>query len=238
MKENLIKTKLLNVNTFKAIYNAVANQLVADSEFLKVNDYNIIYCKNLYTKSAKEMQEYLKIQKNILETNVSTYTLESQMQNKKVFIHFNKIKGFNSKFENDAKKYAEAVKSLQLDPKKLSIRKATLNSLEQANAILAAFGRQVTGNEETTTHLSTKSQTNIVNKLNEPSEILAALLYLGMTTDSTKVEKALNNDKLRSVPTDKLLKAISWLDNSGIMPKGRLKTLDADSLIDIILGKL
>jgi hypothetical protein len=184
------------------------------------------------------MLEYLDIQKKVLKPDASSYTVALQDQNKKVFIYFSKIRGLDPKFKNDVKKCAAAIKSLQIDSKKLSVRNATLNSLEQAKAINAAFGHHADDGLEATSHLNSKSQNNLANKLNKPSEILAAILHLSMTTDSVEAEKALTNDKLRSIPTDRLLKATSWLASSGIMPKGRLKASDADSLVGILLGKL
>jgi hypothetical protein len=104
VQEKLIKTKLLNVNTFKAIYNAVAKKLVADSEFLKANDYNIIYCQDLYKKPLTDIEKYLKAQSTILKTSLDTYTADRQLFNKKVFVYIPKVK------ELDPEKRAKLIK--------------------------------------------------------------------------------------------------------------------------------
>ena len=54
-QKHLVDSGAINANTFKALYNAVAKHLVADSEFFKPNDYNIIYCKNLYKKTRNRL---------------------------------------------------------------------------------------------------------------------------------------------------------------------------------------
>ena len=87
VQERLITPGLLNRNTFKAIYNAVAKNLVADSEFFSTNNYNIIYCQDLYRKTASEMESYLKEQSQILTTSASSYSSKVQTANKKAFIH-------------------------------------------------------------------------------------------------------------------------------------------------------
>ena len=84
--QELLKTKLLNINTFKAIYNAVAKRLVADSQFVAENDYNIIYCRDLYTKSPSEMIEYLETQQSILSPTASKYTAKDLLRNRKIFL--------------------------------------------------------------------------------------------------------------------------------------------------------
>ena len=83
VKENIIRPGLLNSSTFKAIYEAVSENLVADSEFFRPNNYNIIYCKDLYTKTSKEILEYLKLQKKILMIHDNKYRAEDVRNNKK-----------------------------------------------------------------------------------------------------------------------------------------------------------
>lgn len=84
--QNLILTGTLNADKFKAIYNAVAKKLVADSEFFKENSYNIIYCKALYEKTTKEIEKYLTLQSSTLKPTASSYDKVIQAKNRKKFL--------------------------------------------------------------------------------------------------------------------------------------------------------
>lgn len=86
VQNNLINNGLLNINTFKPIYNAVSKKLVANSEFFNVNDYNIIYCKALYKKPAAEIEEYITLQSKVLGYSATSYPAELLKLNKKLFL--------------------------------------------------------------------------------------------------------------------------------------------------------
>ena len=85
VRDNLLNTGLLNSNTFRAIYNAIANKQVAHSQFFEENEYNIIYCKDLYTKAPSVMAKYLDEQKDILDPSATHYTSEIINNNKRAF---------------------------------------------------------------------------------------------------------------------------------------------------------
>ena len=87
VKNKLIGTGLLNAETFKAIYNAVAQKLVNNSNFFESNEYNVIYCPDWYSKTLTEMMKYLKLQKEIDGLNPNKQSL-----NKKVFFNDEKAK--------------------------------------------------------------------------------------------------------------------------------------------------
>ena len=82
--DNLIKTKLLNANTFRAIYNAVANKYTARTQFFKANTYNVIYCQDLYTKPLTDIEEYLKAQSKVLQPS-GGYSKNDIQLNRKIF---------------------------------------------------------------------------------------------------------------------------------------------------------
>lgn len=86
---SLIKEKLLNINTFKALYNAVAKKLVAHTEFFKENDYNILYCRDLWQKSPTEIIMYLKKQNMVLPASTSSYSAASLDENRELFFTAN-----------------------------------------------------------------------------------------------------------------------------------------------------
>jgi hypothetical protein len=224
VKENLLGPGLINSNTFKALFNAVAKKLVADSEFLRVSDYNIIYCKALYKKTAAEIEEYLALQKDILKPTASVYTQENQLRNKKVFIYLNSIK------EKDNEKRALEIKGLS-NVKLPSVKNATLNDIKLARKI---SGEAV----ENVSELSSQEQIKVADKLKTISQIFAAIQYLSINTKSTKAQRALATEHFKSLSTDQILKATAWLATQDIMPRVQLKTEQADALVEILLGKL
>ena len=232
VQEKLIKTKLLNNKTFLAIFNAVAKNLVADSEFFNYNDYNIIYCQDLYRKSASEMEDYLKLQNKILKVNVESYDNNVKLKNKKVFIYIDDIKELNidrraEQVNNYNNKSIVAIN----DP---SVK---LNNLKLATAISSKSGSK-NDNKNIKTHLSATAQRSLVDKVNSPSEIFAAIQYISLNTDSKAAVAALSNEVFRSLSAEQMVKAIKILATRNIMPKGQLVTSEADAIVDMLLGKL
>ena len=230
VQEKLLKTKLLNVNTFKAIYNAVADNLIADSEFFKANDYNIIYCQDLYRKPLKDIEAYITIQKSSLKLSADTYTAENQRSNRKVFFYIPEIK------ELELEKRAKAIAALGEDIKLPSARAANtkLNTIELAQKI---NGTKIKG-DEPKAHLNSKNQTALANKLTTASQIYAALQFLSINTASRKAASALTNDNFSNLSLNKVAEATAWLAAQGIMPKGALQRADADNLVGVLLGRL
>ena len=234
--DNLIKTNLLNSNTFKAIYNAVSKNIVADSEFTQVNDSNIIYCKDLYNKSPKEMFEYLSLQASILTVSASSYPEALCEKNRKVFIEIPNIA------EKNPRKRALLIKDPQI--KGLPVYGNTkLNSLNQADLINRYWNKETQADmdaadkeDENTKPISSKEQQALADKLNTPAQILAAIQMLIMTTNNENAQKAISYSKFKEIPAIDLLKATSGV--AKIMPKGQIKSDDADALVDLLLKKL
>jgi hypothetical protein len=224
VKEELLSTGLLNVNTFKAIYNAVAKKLVADSEFFKVRTYNIIYCKDLYRKTAVKMEEYLQLQSRILQPSANSYSVEKQNQNKKIFFYISNIT------ESDIAKRAIEINK----PETMAVdsgEEATLNSLDLA--------KQIIGNHQIdTVTLNTAEQDKIVSKLNSVPEIFATILSLSLSTDSKKAKEALANEMFSNLSGADVVKAVMKLASEGTIPKGQLTKSDTDLLIPKLLARL
>lgn len=217
VQENFIKTGLLNINSFKAIYNAVAKNLVADSEFFAINDYNIIYCKDLYRKPAKEIEEYLRLQRTILKPSATKYTTDDLIKNKKVFL----------------KATDETSTNLP------AMLNAKLNELSLAERIEDEFDER-----ETAVRLDNEKQEDIVNKLADsqgkiPNAIaFATLLSLVVSTNNAKVKSALKDPRFKDVHNEQLVMAISSLAGKSLLPKGRMRTEDIESLAVKIIAKL
>ena len=230
--KELLRSRKLNVLTFKAIFNAVANKLVADTEFInQANNYNIIYCKDLYNKSAKEMEEYLKLQSEILKVSESSYTAKKQEENKKVFfvVATDKVQNDDGKEELEPHKRAALIRGLTSSGIE-DITNATLNDLELAKLIRS--------NTSDTVHMSKEKQDVITNSLTKVSQIFAALVALSVNSKNEKATAALSNDKFKNVDPGSIVSATAELATNKIIPAGRLQKDEVDTLVDKLLARL
>lgn len=229
VKENLLKTKLLNINTFKAIYKAVADRWVADSEFFVANDYNIIYCRNLYKKPLSEIVSYLEQQKKVLKPNAKVYTREDQLENRKIFLKSS---------ENSTTKIVSKGKGKQVgiaNPKSaLTVKdsKAVLNSLQ---AIQSMLGGLKPGNRRSRI-ANNDELIKLADKIKTPAEVYAVLQYLSMFTGSSKAKQALSSEKLKNVSTEDLTIATNSV--SGIISKIRFTPSEVETFINELLDNL
>lgn len=228
VQENLISTNLLNANTFKAIYNAVAKKLIADSEFFKYHDYNIIYCPDLYRRSAKEIEEYLNLQKSNLDVAANSYSIEDQIKNKKIFFYIPRVK------ESDINKRVAEISKLPSGTRLPIASSAKLNSLGLAQKI---NGKSYTPTESST-QTTTQSTTKFVSKLQSEYEIFAALQVLSMTQANEKASKALAADSFKDLDAGNIAKATAAIAARNIMPKSTLDKSEVDDLVDDLLKRL
>lgn len=226
----LLKTKLINVNTFKVIYNAIAQKRVAGSEFFKANNYNLIYCRDFYKKPVAEMEKYLQIQSNILTTSASKYTQAKQLKNRATFLVIPQITE-----KEITKRVAAIVKAdVKIIPE-MSEANSKLNPLALADKISGTGTLDATAGKS---HMTTKNQSAIANKLKSASQVYAALQFLSMNTGSKKAAQALTNDAFKSLSLDKISQATALLTTQKIMPSGEISKAEADNLAGILLGRL
>ena len=229
VKERLLQTKLLNVDTFKAIYNAVVKKTVAQGQFMRENPYNIIYCPDLYRKTAKEIETYLELQKQILEPSEAglNYDVNTINLNRKTFLTVPSIT------EPDINKRAAALK--KLTSKELpSAVNAKLNSLTTAQAI---YKKLSDGSQETkVTTLASDDITALANKLNTRAKKLAAIMSLSVATNSDEAKAAALSAKFKGVTAEELQKAT--LEIAPIMPKGQLSKSSVNVLVSTLLSQI
>ena len=228
---SLLMTNLLNVNTFKAIYNTVSKKLVADSEFFNANDYNIIFCQDLYRKPAAEILEYITLQKNILSPSASTYTKAYQDRNKKTFFYIPGIKELDP--EKRAKEIAALPASTVLpDADDVSTK---LNSLEVIRNIR---GTRNSNNvvDKNNGKSSTKSSALAREVGSTPASILAAIQYISATSNTPEAIKALKHDAFNKVSMDALIAASAGVNK--IMKEAELPDSEVKTFIALLLGRL
>jgi hypothetical protein len=225
---NLIRTKLLNTDTFKAIYNAVAKKLVADSEFFDSNDYNIIYCADLYSKSATEIVKYLSIQKNILSPSAETYTKADQDKNKKVFFNIPAIT------ELDSKKRKIAITNLSADVALPAGTDAdtTLNNINLASEL---YGIR-TSNQPISNEQSKSSVATLANKISKnKAQAFVALQYLTMR-GSSDAKEALSNSVFNSISVEALVTASK--DAAKLIEEADLDNAETKQFVSLLISKL
>ena len=232
----------LNVLTFKAIYNAVAKNLVADSEFFKTNDYNIIYCKDLYTKSAAEIEKYLISQKDILKPSARTYTEADTVKNKLVFFDAYKTNAL------DIEKRAENVKDLYNLYKDGKLQRNRLPSALNSNTTLkslnlsAKIKNKILGTSDegdsknSNAYMSTKAAEAVASQLKTPAECFAAIQHFSITTDVVEAKQALKHEKFRNLGGESIAQATAKV--SPYLKKGTLPDKEVKALIAAIIDKL
>jgi hypothetical protein len=217
---------LINADSFKAIYKAI--KIIADSEFLKSNSYNILYCPDLYKRPAAKIYEYLKLQADILAAKPESgkYTQDSLAKNKKVFIE---LPGTTEK------RFSDKVKQIkQADVKSIDVRTQMLNPIELATDLAASLG--VRRPQTKVASITAGGIKELVKNLSAPADTFATLQLLSLTTKSPKAKKALQN---KAVSGDININNLSdaTLRVAKLLPKEPLSAADADSLVDLLLKK-
>ena len=238
VQKELLQTKLLNINTYRALHNAYAKRYLADSELYKANDYNIIYCKDLYKRTPKEMEEYLKLQsEGPIKPKSSVYTLEDQTNNKKIFLKVAK---------NTAADMDDRVKdqlSLNIKFPSMKSSNAVLNSYDFAEALKTAVNLK-SGKSDShgtiRTHkksMGSEALGAFASKfMDDPAKTLAFLQYISITTGNERATKALSLEALKNVSMEELRKATVQI--AEFMPKTDLSLTDAKNVVDILIGHL
>ena len=229
--DNLIKTKLLNAVTFRAIYNAVANRWIADKEWYQANDYNIIYCRDLYKKSAAEMAAYLKQQKNELSPSKSPYSDDLTSTNKKVFFNIEDIT------EAESSKRAQAIKAYKGALPSALDSNTTLNNIDLVKILVGpkAFEDE-SGETGKNAHLSSDAIRAKVAKLDNLAKKFAALVYLNIAYNSEAARKGLKDQRFGNISSSEITKATVEIQT--LFSKAKYPANEIQELVDAILASL
>lgn len=220
VQNELIKTDLINSNTFKAVHNAIAKRYIADSEFVKANNYNILYCKDLYKKPLVDIVKYLSFQKQSLPTNLSYYNEDTQSRNIRIF--------------------------LVVGQKSVRQKGAKLNSLKEVEKLLGKHGIEV-GSEESTSSAGGASNTKkglsrqdllkVISSLTTVAQGQAALQYISMATNSTAAKEALKKSlAFKNSSAEELIAASNGI--AKYMSGMKISEADAEDLVEKIVAQL
>ena len=248
MLRNLLQTKLLNASTFKAIYNAVAKKLVVDSEFFASNDYNIIYCQDLYRKPLADIVKYLTLQKGILSPSASTYTKADQDRNKKTFFSLVGIRALDviSKRypEESLERYEKLKAAIEELPSNTKLPSAEEPATKLNDLVLASVLAGKTSNQADDDEASNEqygSAGDVVRKIingkgNTNARALAAIQYLSATTDIPEAKVVLKHEAFKTVSMEDFIAASAIVTK--IMKEAKLPANEVKSFIALILNKL
>lgn len=244
--EKLIRSGLLNASTFKAIYNAVAKKLVAHSQFFKLNDYNIIYYSDLYTKPVNEIMEYLTLQNKILRVNTTKYTKSNLILNKKVFLNI--LEEEPDKVSNRIAKIKAASVEIKHGTEIIANNTTLkLNNIELAKELEKKLrdsrhtetDDQLTNNESESAKNEQLDIEQFIQTLDNSEQKLAAIQYISINVPDMDAKKILENDKLvrnmKKISSTDMLRTILLIGKK--MPKN-LTNVEANKIVTQLISEL
>lgn len=212
--KELLENGLLDKIKYKAIHNSVAKHLMAESEYVKENNYNVLYCLDLYNKTAADIETYLAYQKSILVPSMKKYSDKTKARNVQIFL----VNGSENMQSANAK----------------------LNTLEDIKEIIEKVtGKSLsTGEESDNAQKAGNSHENfvqLVNQISSEAGIVAFLQYISMNAGYKTVEKALAEFS-KGVDASAVLRAtgpISALTTEYLGNK-RLTKAEAQELLELL----
>jgi hypothetical protein len=236
VQTNILMPGLLNASTYQAIHKAIVNNLIADSEFFKANDYNIIYCTDLYKKSVSEIDKYINAQARILKPSAEVYTVDDLAKNKRAFFNIKTIKELN------ISKRVAKVQKIPAD--KLPSAKSVSTTLN-STAFVSKFssGAASTDNnddddnteEAAVTSKQTASINTIVRELQKsPAAAFATIQYLGITNKLPEAQHALDQAIFSQLTSKEI--AVATTKVSSLLAKLKLSEKDARALLTTIMS--
>jgi hypothetical protein len=234
VRTKILKPGLLNASTYRAIRKSVIDNSIADSEFFKANDYDIIYCADLYKKKEAEMTEYIKQQSLILKPSAAEYTVDDLAKNKKAFFYIKTIKELDIN-KRIAKVYTEPNDKLPA----ATNANTKLNSLDFVESFTehkeeTGRGTTNTGGTKRTTNIS--AITNKLLSAKSPAPAFAVIQYLGVANRLPEAQQALAQPVFSRLTAKEIATATTKV--AQLLDKLTLSEKAAKELIDSILDGL
>ena len=229
--KELLLTNRINPITFTALYDAIAEKLIADSEFMTKNDYNLIYCRALYDYKPADMLAYFKIQKRSLPTNKSSYSKEMQASNRRALYAVPDL------VEKDPDKRIAAIKRLPLHKIPYADDKGTtLNSVTVAGSLVGITIDHDTAGEKSNANLDSRGRQSLIAKLDSLEKKFAAIQYVFMSTGNAQAQKALKSSEFHGI--DSVAVAKATIEIADDLPKGKLSANHATNLVREIMDSI
>jgi hypothetical protein len=184
-KDIISQGKLSKKNFLGLVKSCATKQrVVPDSELVKQNDYNLIYCPALYDNESNALFSYLAAQKSVF----SDYSKEEQIKNKRAFIYL-KNKSTATEISQLSDSFFDGLKMPEI---------GKLNTLELAKTVLGLSTKDTSDTE-----------TGTGEKLTDPElETLLKSLEGSVNIDADMLNKLENNKAARTAFVNALLNKI------------------------------
>jgi hypothetical protein len=230
VQKKLLLTKKLNANSYKALHNAVVKKYLSLVEFRKFNDYNILYCLDLYNKLPADIYKYLELQKVILNPKKTSYSTEIQTLNKRIFI---KLKSTDTNLVTVAKAQLRVAKDKIA---KLNIRTAELNNFDLIKELLSQANLESTSatNQEEPEEVSSAEISEITNNIKTRDDAAALTSFLAGKAKTSKDLKKITSFTLKHLEDTK----VSAEEVSKIASKIGTKSISSEAIEAILYNLL
>ena len=229
-QKKLLLTKKLNANSYMALHNAAVKKYLSLVEFRKFNDYNILYCLDLYNKLPADIYKYLELQKVILNPKKTSYSTEIQTLNKRIFI---KLKSTDTNLVTVAKAQLRVAKDKIA---KLNIRTAELNNFDLINELLSQANLESTSttNQEEPEEVSSAEISEITNNIKTRDDAAALTSFLAGKAKTSKDLKKITSFTLKHLEDTK----VSAEEVSKIASKIGTKSISSEAIEAILYNLL
>lgn len=230
VQKKLLLTKKLNANSYMALHNAVVKKYLSLVEFRKFNDYNILYCLDLYNKLPADIYKYLELQKVILNPKKTSYSTEIQTLNKRIFI---KLKSTDTNPVTVAKAQLRVAKDKIA---KLNIRTAELNNFDLIKELLSQANLESTSatNQEEPEEVSSAEISEITNNIKTRDDAAALTSFLAGKAKTSKDLKKITSFTLKHLEDTK----VSAEEVSKIASKIGTKSISSEAIEAILYNLL
>lgn len=231
VQDNLLKTKLINTNTYKVLHNAIAKHTVADSEFMETSDDNIIYCKNWYSFGLGDMDRYLKLQNTSLSGKATEYSADELLDNRRVLIDI------GSEGQSPQEIAAEQLKADASAFPKFTDSDVKLNDLAIAEEIAKALKKNLndeSADKETSDDTIPADLKAFSAKLKTDQQVFVALQAVHLRTGNKAAGDVLQSEVLRNLT----IPATVFTQVSKAMAAINISTGNADAFVKILLNRL
>lgn len=230
VQKKLLLTKKLNANSYMALHNAVVKKYLSLVEFRKANDYNILYCLDLYNKLPADIYKYLELQKVILNPKKTTYSAEIQTLNKRIFI---KLKSTDTNLVTVAKAQLRVAKDKIA---KLNIRTAELNNFDLIKELLSQANLEdaSAANQEEPEEASSAEISEITNNVKTRDDAAALTSFLTGKAKTSKDLKKITSFTLKYLEDTK----VSAEEVSKIASKIGTKSISSEAIEAILYNLL
>jgi len=234
VQNTLLKTKLLNKDTYKAFHNAIIKKYLSVGELRKLNNYNIIYNVNLYKKLPADIYNYLKLQTQILAPKKASYSIKEQSLNRRIMLQNDNVTA------GDPNTRLNSLLNINIKSVPKSTEKVLLNSVEDISLFLELLGHSNEPKQNTQERTSMDTD-EVMEKLDitTPGEAYQLLAYLSAQNNDEKILAFLNeNSQLFAADARSAISVKDLLNINKLLSNVKLDTTEVLNYISRNVLKL